>query len=76
MDGDYVLTDDIDLSGSDWTPIGGSGGSQYALVSGERVFNGTFDGAGHVISGLRSSVTDQTTTVTASVVRTVCNARK
>lgn len=21
MDGDYVLTDDIDLSGSDWTPI-------------------------------------------------------
>ena len=27
MDGDYVLTDDIDLSGSDWTPIGGSGGS-------------------------------------------------
>lgn len=52
MDGDYVLTDDIDLSDSDWTPIGGSGGSQYALVSGERVFNGTFDGAGHVISGL------------------------
>lgn len=52
MDGDYVLTNDIDLSGSDWTPIGGSGGSQYALVSGERVFNGTFDGAGHVISGL------------------------
>lgn len=52
MDGDYVLTDDINLSGSDWTPIGGSGGSQYALVSGERVFNGTFDGAGHVISGL------------------------
>lgn len=52
MDGDYVLTDDIDLSGSYWTPIGGSGGSQYALVSGERVFNGTFDGAGHVISGL------------------------
>ena len=30
MDGDYVLTDDINLSGSDWTPIGGSGGSQYA----------------------------------------------
>ena len=52
LDGDYVLTNDIDLSGSDWTPIGGSGGSQYALVSGERVFNGTFDGAGHVISGL------------------------
>ncbi|MEF2687250.1 MAG: CotH kinase family protein [Lachnospiraceae bacterium] len=52
MDGDYVLTNDIDLASIDWTPIGGSGGSQYALVSGERVFNGTFDGAGHVISGL------------------------
>lgn len=33
MDGDYVLTDDIDLSGSDWTPIGGSGGSQSGLFA-------------------------------------------
>lgn len=52
MDGDYVLTDDIDLGTVDWTPIGGCGGDQYGLVSGDRVFNGTFDGAGHVISSL------------------------
>ena len=37
------LNDDIDLSGEDWTPVGGS---DYA-------FNGTFDGNGHTISGLR-----------------------
>lgn len=52
MSGDYVLTEDIDLSTVNWTPIGGCGGDQYGLVSGARVFNGTFDGAGHVISGL------------------------
>ena len=52
MDGDYVLTADIDLGGTNWTPIGGASGPQYALVSGERVFSGTFDGAGHVIDGL------------------------
>lgn len=52
LDGDYVLTADIDLGGMNWTPIGGASGPQYALVSGERVFSGTFDGAGHVIDGL------------------------
>ena len=53
MDGDYVLTEDIDLSSvGNWTPIGGVGGPEYALVSGERVFSGTFDGGGHVIDGL------------------------
>ena len=52
MNGDYILTEDIDLSGENWTPIGGSGGDTYAQVTGERVFNGTFNGDGHVISGL------------------------
>ncbi len=53
MDGDYVLTADLDLSGAgSWTPIGGACGPEYALVSGERVFSGTFDGAGYVIDGL------------------------
>ncbi len=37
-----VVCDDITLSG-DWTPIGGS----------SRSFKGSFDGAGHTISGLR-----------------------
>ncbi len=53
MDGDYRLAADIDLSGTaSFTPIGGASGPEYALVSGDRVFSGTFDGAGHVIDGL------------------------
>ena len=45
LDGNYVLTANIDLGGetNPWTPIG----------SGEnRAFTGTFDGDGHTISGL------------------------
>lgn len=40
---DYVilLSSDLDLSGQDWSPIGGAD-----------AFNGTFDGDGHTISGL------------------------
>ncbi len=38
-----VLSADIDLSGSEWTPIGGS---DYA-------FSGTFDGQGHSITGIQ-----------------------
>ena len=52
MNGDYILTKDIDLSGTPWTPIGGAGGPEYCLVTGDRVFNGTFDGQGYVIDGL------------------------
>lgn len=44
MDGSYVLTEDIDLGGEEnpWKSIGKGGKS----------FTGTFDGAGHTISGL------------------------
>lgn len=42
LNGSYKLTADIDLSGIDWKPIGRSGAP----------FKGTFDGDGHVISGL------------------------
>lgn len=45
LNGSYVLADDIDLGGSaetPWTSIGYGGKS----------FTGTFDGAGHTISGL------------------------
>ncbi len=52
MNGDYELAADLDLNGINWTPIGGSYGPEYGLVSGERVFSGTFDGKGHVIDGL------------------------
>lgn len=52
MDGDYILTQDIDLSGiSSWTPIGGGVGQRGAF-SGDNVFSGTFDGQGHIISNL------------------------
>ena len=47
--GRYVaLGADIDISGAQWSPVGGS---QYA-------FNGTFDGAGHDISGMTVGAAD------------------
>ena len=42
LDGDYILTNDIDISGENWTPIGTI----------EKPFKGTLDGDGHTISGL------------------------
>lgn len=42
LDGDYVLINDIDISGENWTPIG----------TREDPFTGTLDGDGHTISGL------------------------
>lgn len=42
LDGDYILTNDIDISGENWTPIGTI----------EEPFTGTLDGDGHTISGL------------------------
>ena len=52
MNGKYYLTNDITLSGS-WTPIGGVGDNGAN-------FEGTFDGNGHVISGLNYSNTSAT----------------
>ena len=40
LDGNYILMNDLDLEGKEWTPIG-----TY-----ESPFTGTFDGNGHVIS--------------------------
>lgn len=62
-DGDYVLVDDIDLSGvENFEPIGGVGSPSHVpedspLMEGIEVndtppFNGTFDGNGHEIAGL------------------------
>lgn len=42
-----ALTDDIDLNGKEWSPIGQST-SGYVIEA----FSGTFDGQGHTISGL------------------------
>lgn len=53
MSGDYILKSDIDLSGSNWTPMGGFLGNKGSCNPAEaNVFSGTFDGQGHVISGL------------------------
>lgn len=53
MTGDYVLTEDIDLSGKEWTPFGGYVGNKGSCNPQEaNVFSGTFDGRGHVVSGL------------------------
>ena len=47
---DYTvtLTDDIDLGGKEWTPVGHGDGSDYTYA-----FKGVFDGDGHTISGLK-----------------------
>ncbi len=59
MTGDYVLTQDIDLSGSNWTPMGGFLGNKGSCNPAEaNVFSGTFDGQGHVISGLTIHLDD------------------
>ena len=62
MDGDYVLTKNLDLTGINFTPIGGGYGDKGA-VSGNHVFNGTFDGQGYTITGLSIQ---KTTTSTSS----------
>jgi len=48
LDGDYVLTDYIDLSGFTFEQVGDS----------ENPFTGTFDGNGHTVSGLSIDVSD------------------
>lgn len=64
LDGDYILTADLDLSGyPDWNPIGG-GVAEHGTVDAGQVFSGTFDGQGHVITGL---TIDRTVSETASV---------
>ena len=53
MTGDYVLGADIDLSGVEWMPLGGYVGPKGTMDAEEpNVFSGTFDGMGHVISGM------------------------
>ena len=59
MSGDYKLTADIDMSGSDWEPMGGHIGNKGTCNPAEaNVFSGTFDGQGHVISGLTINLSD------------------
>ena len=48
LDGSYILTADIDLTGTNWSPLG----------SNSTPFTGTLDGNGHIITGLRYDNTD------------------
>ena len=48
----YKLTDNIDVSGHDWTAIGGKGGEAAA-------FRGTFDGNHKVVSGIKINKPDE-----------------
>lgn len=51
--GAYIeLTADIDLGGTDWTPIGRAKRSGSGLVGTSTPFQGHFDGGHHTISGL------------------------
>ena len=50
LDINITLTDDIDLKGIDWTPIGIDYNHQYT---------GTFDGGGKTITGLKITGSDQ-----------------
>ncbi|MBQ8254157.1 MAG: metallophosphoesterase [Clostridia bacterium] len=52
LTGKYKLTDDIDLSETTWTVIGG-------------IFSGVFDGNGHTISGMTSGSPDAPYTTTS-----------
>ena len=57
-DGKYVaLGADIDLESAEWTPIGVGTRKSSGIAEGSTPFAGTFDGAGHVISGLRIAST-------------------
>ena len=44
----FVLTNDIDLGGKEWTPI-----SMSTDLADGKTFRGTFDGQGHTITGLK-----------------------
>lgn len=51
------LTADIDVSGTDWTPIGVGTRKGSGAAAGSTPFSGTFDGAGHTVSGIAISTT-------------------
>ena len=56
------LSNDIDMSGWNWQPIGTSmdGGTYHknGRAFNSNVFKGTFDGDGHTISNLTTTITD------------------
>ncbi|WP_288220048.1 hypothetical protein [uncultured Adlercreutzia sp.] len=56
--GEYIaLGSDVDLEDAEWTPIGAGTRKSSGIAEGSTPFAGTFDGAGHVISGLKIAST-------------------
>ena len=56
----FVLTDDIDLGGQEWTPIG------FTESTNKYAFTGTFDGDGHVIKNFKITEVPTFTNATAT----------
>ncbi|MFR5827994.1 MAG: hypothetical protein ACLUE1_02465 [Adlercreutzia equolifaciens] len=57
-DGTYVAPGaDVDLEGAEWTPIGAGTRKSSGIAEGSTPFAGTFDGAGHTVSGLKITST-------------------
>ncbi|MFR5091690.1 MAG: hypothetical protein ACLTDR_06410 [Adlercreutzia equolifaciens] len=57
-DGKYVaLGADVDLEGAEWTPISAGTRKGSGIAEGSTPFAGTFDGAGHTVSGLKITST-------------------
>ena len=57
-DGKYVAPGaDVDLEGAEWTPIGAGTRKSSGIAEGSTPFAGTFDGAGHTVSGLKITST-------------------
>lgn len=52
-----TLGQDLDISGSEWVPIGASTRHSSGITSDSAPFKGTFDGDGHTISGLTMTQT-------------------
>lgn len=46
------LAADVNLAGGEWTPIGAATRKGSGVAAGSTPFRGTFDGAGHTVSGL------------------------
>ena len=53
----YELTDDIDLMGMEWTPIGEGRGNTSIDLAESGAFSGVFNGNGHTISNLYINAT-------------------
>ena len=54
---DAVNAADVDLEGAEWTPIGAGTRKSSGIAEGSTPFAGTFDGAGHTVSGLKITST-------------------